>query len=212
MKRRGARTVDPANGTARLGDSDDAIRRFHELVWPQRAAVLRIARILTGNDAEADDLAQETLLKAYRRIETFRLGTDIRAWLMTILRNTRIDRARASGQASRQMSLEALEIEPAAPHAGAIESAADDVWRDPRQALNAFSDQQVIDALQRLPEEIRLTLLLIDVEGLDLKDAAEILEVPVGTIKSRAHRGRAMLREALLPIARELRLVRDRSK
>jgi RNA polymerase sigma-70 factor (ECF subfamily) len=65
----------------------------------------------------------------------------------------------------------------------------------------------MIQALQRLPEEIRWTLLLVDVEGMDHADAAAVLGVPVGTVKSRAHRGRAMLREALLPMARDLRLI-----
>jgi RNA polymerase sigma-70 factor (ECF subfamily) len=65
----------------------------------------------------------------------------------------------------------------------------------------------MIRALQRLPEEIRWTLLLVDVEGMDHADAAAVLGVPVGTVKSRAHRGRAMLREALLPMARDLRLI-----
>ena len=99
-------------------------------------------------------------------------------------------------------------VEPAeAPHADVTDQAA--LWERPDVALAAFSDQQVIDALQRLPEEIRLTLLLVDVEGLDHADAASILDVPEGTIKSRAHRGRGMLREALLPVARDMRLIRD---
>jgi RNA polymerase sigma-70 factor (ECF subfamily) len=96
----------------------------------------------------------------------------------------------------------------AAEHAG--ESEADAAWpRGPERVLDEFSDRQVIDALQRLPEEIRLTLLLVDVEQLRHEDAADVLQVPVGTIKSRAHRGRAMLRAALLPLARELRLVSE---
>ena len=149
---------------------EQATQRFYDLAWPHLAAVLRTARVLTGNSADAEDLAQETMLKAFRSIDRFREGTDARAWLMTILRRTRIDRLRASSSS-----------------AGTI----------------------VIDALRGLPEEIRWTLLLVDVEGMDHAEAAEILRVPVGTIKSRTHRGRAMLREALLPVARERRMVRD---
>jgi RNA polymerase sigma-70 factor (ECF subfamily) len=81
-------------------------------------------------------------------------------------------------------------------------------WHEPEAILQAFSDQQVIDALRTLPEEIRWALLLVDVEGLEHAEAATILNVPVGTIKSRAHRGRAMLREVLTPLARERRLLR----
>ena len=76
---------------------------------------------------------------------------------------------------------------------------------DPQAALEGFSDQEVIDALQALPAEIRWTLLLLDVEGLSIQEAAGVLEIPTGTIKSRAHRGRAMLREKLLPMAAKLK-------
>ena len=75
--------------------------------------------------------------------------------------------------------------------------------------LEQFSDAEMIDALSRLPEEIRWTLLLVDVEGMDHKEAAGVLDVPVGTIKSRAHRGRMMLRDKLLPLARQARIVKD---
>ena len=83
------------------------------------------------------------------------------------------------------------------------------MWRSPRDVLESFSDEQVISALQGLPEEMRWTLLLLDVEGLEQADVAKTLEIPVGTVKSRAHRARAMLRTALTPLARERRLIRD---
>ena len=187
--------------------AEEATRKFHALVWPQLTVVLRIARMLTGDDVEAEDLAQETMLRAFKGIDSFADGTDVKAWLVTILRRTRVDRLRSPATARRMTSLDAAEIEPAEPaHPETTDQ--DVLWERPGEVLNAFSDQQVIDALQELPEEIRLTLLLIDVEGLDQKDAAEILQVPVGTIKSRLHRGRAMLRSTLLPLAKELRLIR----
>lgn len=187
----------------------DATAKFHDFIWPHRAAVLRVARILTGDDeAEADDLAQETMLKAYSGINGFSDGSDAKAWLMTILRRTRIDRIRASRPTAGQVSLDAMESEPPGRFdADALDQG--ELWANPETVLNGFSDQQVIDALKNLPEEIRLTLLLVDVEGLDHQDAARILDVPVGTIKSRAHRGRGMLREVLLPVAREMRLIRE---
>jgi len=178
-----------------------AIRKFYDLVWPQRATVLRVARILTGNPAEAEDLAQETLLNAFRAVDRFQKGSNVKAWLTTIMRNARVDRLRAAGASSRDVSLHQIQLDPpdrSQPH---------EQWQSPQEILNAFSDQQIIDALQKLPEEIRWTLLLVDVQGIDHHDAAAALDVPVGTIKSRAHRGRAMLRETLLPLARQLRLV-----
>lgn len=179
--------------------------RFYQVVWPHAPAVLRVARILVGgNDAEANDLAQETLLKAFKRLDRYQDGTDVKAWLMTILRNTRIDHARAD--ASRKtVSLNALEFDMAAPGSAAEDPA--DWGSNPENVLNAFSDADIIKAMKHLPEEIRWTLLLVDVEGVDHAEAAKLLDVPPGTIKSRAFRGRAMLREALLPLARDRGLV-----
>ena len=163
--------------------------------------VLRTAHILCGgNSAEAEDLAQETMLKAYRAIEQYQDGTDVRAWLLTILRHARVDRIRSAAASAENVSLEDLAQDPA----GRSESEDLDrhaVAENPQIVLELFSDADVIRALAALPEDIRWTLLLVDVEGMDHKEAAEILHVPVGTIKSRAHRGRIMLREQLLPLA-----------
>ncbi len=157
--------------------------------------------------AEAEDLAQETLLKAFRAIENFRAGTDPKAWLLTILRNSRIDRLRTNAGSTQNVSLDALSQEPAA--AASDEKIDDTALQRPEEMLAVFSDAAVISALQAVSEDLRWTLLLVDVEGLDHSEAAEILGVPVGTVKSRIHRGHAALRQALLPLARDRRLVRD---
>ena len=185
-------------------DHEQSTKAFYDLVWPRRGDVLRVARILSGNAADAEDLAQETLLKAFRSIDTFRAGTDARAWLLTILRNVRIDRLRARGGFPEPVSLGQLDWDPAAPEREETPPA----WDNPEDVLNSLSDAQVIRALQQLPEDIRLTLLLVDVEQLLHEEAANILGVPVGTIKSRTHRGRGMLRAALRPLAHELRVLR----
>ena len=187
-------------------EHEQATRLFYDLVWPLRAEVVRVARLLLRDASEADDLAQEALMRAFAGIRSFRPGTDARAWLLTILRNARVDRLRSrqAHEAERTLSLDALEHEPA----GIGTDDASPEWRDdPERVLDAFSDQQVIDALAELPEEIRWTLLLADVQQMEQRDVAEVLGVPVGTIKSRVHRGRAMLRTALLPVARQMRLV-----
>lgn len=190
----------------------DSIDKFHRSLWPLLPQVLRVARILCGDAVEAEDLAQETMLRAYRGIDRFAEGTDARAWLLTILRNVRVDRIRSANSRPVAVGLDAGAIEEIAADQDASASLARErqaaqAMDDPASVLESFSDQQMIDALQRLPEEIRLTLLLVDVEALDHAQAAQILDVPVGTIKSRAHRGRAMLREALAPLAREMRLI-----
>jgi RNA polymerase sigma-70 factor (ECF subfamily) len=189
-------------------DQNQATRRFYDLVWPHRSDVLRVARFLCRDHAVADDLAQETLLKAFRALERTKVaGTNLRSWLLVILRNTWKDRLRASHV---EVSVEALSEEPES--GPAVETHGTDFRSDPQTLIEAFSDQQIIDALKTLPEEIRWTLLLVDVEGIGIEEAADILEVPSGTIKSRTHRGRAMLRERLRPLARERRLVTEDTK
>jgi RNA polymerase sigma-70 factor, ECF subfamily len=183
-------------------DQTRATRRFYQFVWPHRADVLRVAQFLCRNRATAEDLAQEALLKAFRAIDRLEAGPNVRAWLHSILRNTWVDRLRATS-AHRELSLSDLNDEPAAvvpEDAPCMEA-----LNDPQAALEVFSDQEVIDALQALPAEIRWTLLLVDIEGLSVQEAADVLDVPPGTIKSRAHRGRAMLREKLLPMAAKLK-------
>ena len=164
-------------------DSDRTSERFYELIWPHRADVLRVARFLTRHPFEADDLAQEALLKAFRRdrqpARDAQGGPGLKPWLLTILRNTWVDRVR-SAASRREVALGDGAVPPAAPLAEPWEGA------NPEELLNAFSDQQVIDALKGLPDEIRWTLLLVDVEGLGQQEAAEVLGVPTGTIKSRA--------------------------
>jgi RNA polymerase sigma-70 factor (ECF subfamily) len=173
--------------------------------------VLRTALILCGgNAAEADDLTQDTMLKAYRAIDRFEPGTDARAWLLAILRNARVDRIRAAAAArGAEVSLSGMAQEPADPPQ-TQELDPEIAAQNPQAVLEQLSDRELIDALQSLPEEIRWTLLLVDVQGMDHADAAAALGVPVGTVKSRAHRGRAMLRTALMPVARLRGLVRDR--
>lgn len=194
-----------------MNDSDVetplAVRRFQEIVWPLLPAVLRAARILCRDPNDADDLAQDTMLKAFRAIDSFSDGTNPHAWLMTILRNARLDRLRSGKSRAHDVSLDAIEADFSDPH---VEQ--DVHWGDdPARTLAAFSDRQVLDALADLPEEIRLTLLLVDVQSMDHADAAKVLGIPVGTVKSRAHRGRAMLRERLLPLARQMKLTGEAS-
>lgn len=188
-------------------EQQEATKRFYDLVWPHRSAVLRVAQILTQNLHEAEDLAQETLLKAFKAIQQFEQGTDARRWLLCILRNTRIDRIRAAGP-GREVSLDRLSAEVAddRPETPARD---ENEWHNPQEILNQFSDDSVIAALQQLPEELRWTLLLVDVEELKNEEAATVLDVPLGTVKSRAHRGRALLREALMTVAHERRLIRE---
>jgi RNA polymerase sigma-70 factor (ECF subfamily) len=175
----------------------DNIGRFYSELWPHRAVVLRSALFLTRSEADADDLAQETMLKAFKALDTLRDQTNPRAWLLTILRYTHIDRLRAKDE---QVSLDQLEYDIPSDPAHAASAAEPE--HDPDALLENFSDHEVIQALRELPREIRWTLLLVDVEGLPHDQAAEVLQIPVGTVKSRLHRGRKMLFHSLQSAAR----------
>lgn len=168
-------------------------KRFYQLAWPHMDAVLRTAQCLTHSSADAEDLAQETMVKAYKAINTIRDDSKAKAWLMGILRHARIDHVRAT---SHHASLDELKLEPARDD-GVGEAPFDALSQEPDEVLNSFSDEAVIRALRELPKEIRWTLLLVDVEGVEQRDAADVLAVPVGTIKSRLHRGRDLLRTVL---------------
>ncbi len=176
------------------------VQRFQSLAWPLRAVVLRTARYLTRRDDEAEDLAQDTMIKALRAMDSFQDGTDMKAWLMTILRRTHIDRLRAAHRHDRELSLDALELEPASPSADQA-GHFDGQWGQPEDLMARFEDEAIIQAMQALPEDIRWTLLLVDVEQMPQADVAAVLDVPQGTIKSRTHRGRAMLRDRLYEFA-----------
>ena len=161
--------------------------RFDEEIWPHAETVLRLAKLLTHRHADAEDLAQETLMRAYRGLARFD-GRNPRAWLLTILRNVRVDHLRAR----RDVPSSELTDEVAAPELeGEVQ------WSDPAALLERLSDEVMIAALLELPEDIRWALLLVEVEGLDGATAGEVMGVPEGTVKSRLHRGRAMLRKAM---------------
>jgi len=174
--------------------------RFQRLAWPYLPVLLRTARYLTHRDHEAEDLVQETLIKAMNAIDSFRDGTNMKAWLMVILRRTHIDWIRAKQRHPDVVSLDASQLSIEQEDHGEA-GLSDERWDEPEELLNRFEDEAIVDALKRLPEAIRWTLLLVDVEQIDHTDAANVLEVPIGTIKSRVHRGRQMLRDHLFEIA-----------
>ena len=176
--------------------------RFNVLVWPHAAAVLRLAKILAHDQSAADDLAQETLLKAFRSLDSLRDESKVKPWLMSILRHAHTDRIRREGD--HTVSLDCIEFDIAAQTEPNMPDPAS--YQDPGEIIERLGDQEIITALRDLPKEIRWTLLLVDVEGLGEAQAADALSIPVGTVKSRLSRGRRMLRERLVPSAPRLHL------
>ena len=184
----------------RSNDIQTTQQRFRREAWPLLPSVLRVATVLTGDPHRAEDLAQETMLRAYRHIHTFQSGTNMHAWLMTILRRTHVDIYRKESRQIDACSIDAIDAVPSTsrtPH----DDFADNEWTNPQAILERFDDAEIEQALRSLPEPMRWVLLLVDVEQFSTAEAAEALDVAQGTIKSRASRARAMLKEALTPLA-----------
>jgi RNA polymerase sigma-70 factor (ECF subfamily) len=157
---------------------------------------------MTRNAADAEDVVQETYLKAYRAYHTFQAGTNLKAWLYRILTNTYINRYRK--QVRRPNEVEFGEVEDlylykrmGSVEAGRAARSAED------EVLEHFVDADVKAAVEELPEHFRMPVLLADVEGFSYKEIAEILDVPIGTVMSRLHRGRKALQKALWAFAEE---------
>ncbi len=180
--------------------SDEQQRRFTQLAWPHLPTVLRTARYVAASEADAEDLAQDTMIKAMRAIDSFRDGTDMKAWLTTILKRTFIDKLRADQRRIQPQGLDDV-AHVADPNVSV--GVFDDDWPEPEELFNQFEDEAVIEALKRLPEDIRWTLILLDVEQMDQATTAGVLDVPIGTVKSRAHYGRKMLRDLLYQMAQK---------
>lgn len=159
---------------------------------------------LCGRSGDADDLAQETFLRAFERFELFQTGTNCKAWLFQILRNIWIDRLRKMNVTGRALPLEEqIVAEPA--HEDGV------TWSNSQDLLENFSDEHVIDALRDLPDDQRLTLFLVDVEQLSQNEVAEIMGVATGTVKSRTSRGRTALKRRLASHAKQMGLMRGRT-
>lgn len=179
---------------------------FVEEAIPQMEAVHRFAlRLSGGSEDDAGDLVQETYLRAYRAWESFRPGTNVRAWLFTICRNVFL-RARERRGRAMEVSVDAEpEVEALAATAGVWEA----MNADPERAFfDSFVDEDVLREIDKLPEPYREAVVLVDVEGFSYAEACEMLNLPVGTVKSRLYRGRRLLQQALYAYALEMGYVR----
>lgn len=165
-------------------------KEFENVAMPYLDNVFRMAFTLCRSRSQAHDLTQTTFLKAFKRFESFQLGTNCQAWLFRILRNHWLDVLRHDKTVGPTVPIYDTDlVEP--PQTDSLE------WEDARDILNRFSDQQVIDALGVLPEEQRVPIFLLDIEEMSQEEAAQTLDIPVGTVKSRASRGRLKLKVLL---------------
>jgi RNA polymerase sigma-70 factor (ECF subfamily) len=184
----------------------DRNRRFSEVVLPHLDAVYRAAVALAGQGPGAEDIAQATLLKALEALDSFAKGTNCKAWLLRILRNTWIDVLRRRQTAGTPLPLEE-DLLPAPPAPPEPAETLGLLQANGQALLESFADEDVIKALTELPADQRLTLYLVDVEQMDHREVAGVMGVPVGTVKSRASRARAVLKQRLLAKAKDLGFV-----
>jgi len=155
---------------------------------------------MTRNPADAEDLVQETYLKAYRSFATFEEGSNLRAWLYRILTNTFINRYRAKQRRPDETELDDVEDLYLYRRIGGLEAALASRSAED-QLMDLFTDDEVKHALEVLPESFRLPVLLADVEGFSYKEIAEMMEIPIGTVMSRLHRGRKAMHKQLYDFA-----------
>ena len=182
---------------------------FTGQAMPLMSSLYSAALRMTRNPADAEDLVQEAYLRAYRGFGGFEAGTNLKAWLYRILTNTYINSYRAKQRRPVETDLEDVEdlylyhrIHDAAA-SGLGSSAEDDL-------MERITDAEVVAALEALPETFRMPVLLADVEGFSYKEIAEIMDIPIGTVMSRLHRGRKALQKALYEFAVDRGLTGER--
>ena len=181
---------------------------FAEDAMPLMDGLYSAAMRMTRNAADAEDLVQETYLKAFNAYERFETGTNLKAWMYRIITNSYINAYRKKQRRPDESDIDDIEDLYLYRRLGGAESAvlsrsAED------ELLEMFGEDEVKLALEDLPEHYRMPILLADVEGFAYKEIAEILDVPVGTVMSRLHRGRKQLQKRLYSFAEEHRLLPD---
>ncbi|HEX3594615.1 MAG TPA: sigma-70 family RNA polymerase sigma factor [Polyangiaceae bacterium] len=182
------------------------LEEFERALLSHGSNLLAVATRLARNRAEAEDLVQDTLVKALRAKDQYEAGTNLKAWLLKILKNTFINRYRRSGL--ERNVLDGPDADPLAD--GWIGAATLRSMRDPEaQALRPILEREINDALDSIPEEFRLIVLLADVEELSYKEIADTVGCPIGTVMSRLHRGRRLLKTRLLEQARTIGISGD---
>src|SRR3954466_6341213 len=167
--------------------------RFEEEALGLADQVYRVARRLVGSREEAEDLMQETYARAFRSWQQYQPGTNLRAWLLRILTNLNIDRGRRVQRTPDQKPLEEGDYYLY----NQLESTIADENPDEERVLERLSQNAVVEALAEVPHDFRDVLVLVDIGEFSYAEAAQILDIPVGTVMSRLHRGRRILKQQL---------------
>jgi RNA polymerase sigma-70 factor (ECF subfamily) len=180
--------------------------RFEEEALGFSGQLYAAALRMTRNPSDAEDLVQETFLKAYRAYGTFEEGTNLKAWLYRILTNTFINKYRKDSRRPHEVDLEEAQDLYLYRRIG-LEAAGEAVRSTEDRILDGLVEEDIKRAVEALPESFRIPVLLADLEGFSYKEIADILDIPIGTVMSRLHRGRKALQRALWDFARTRGLV-----
>jgi RNA polymerase sigma-70 factor, ECF subfamily len=184
-------------------------RRFQEEALPYLDSLYAGALRMTRNPADAEDLVQETMLRAYRAFDRFEPGTNLKAWLFRILTNAYINVYRKRQREPQKIPQEEVEdfdlYQELKNHDPQFSETPESI------VLDALVDSDITDAIDDLPEQFRLAVVLSDIEGFSYAEMAEIMDVPLGTVMSRLHRGRKALQKRLWDLARDRGIVRGAS-
>jgi RNA polymerase sigma-70 factor (ECF subfamily) len=171
--------------------------RFEEDALALSDQVYRVARHLAGSREEAEDLVQETYARAFRSWRSFQPGTNLRAWLLRILTNLNIDRGRRQQRAPDTQPLEEGDYFLY----NRLEEAAGSPPSDEDRVVERLSQDDIVSALSAVPHDFRDVVVLVDIGDFSYQDAAQILDIPIGTVMSRLHRGRRILKRELAETA-----------
>jgi RNA polymerase sigma-70 factor (ECF subfamily) len=189
--------VEPEQGQRLATEARDRVR-FEEDALALSDQVYRVARHLASSREDADELMQETYARAFRSWRSFTPGTNMRAWLLRILTNLNIDRGRRQQRAPQMQPLEANDYflyDKLAENGDGVS--------DEEQVVERLSQDDIVTALSAVPHDFRDVLVLVDLGDFSYADAAQILDIPVGTVMSRLHRGRRILKRELAESALE---------
>jgi RNA polymerase sigma-70 factor, ECF subfamily len=174
--------------------------RFEEEALELSDQVYRVARHMVNSREEAEDLVQETYARAFRSWRTYTPGTNLRAWLLRILTNLNIDRGRKQ---QRTPDTQPLEEGDYFLYNRLEESVGDGGGEDEERVIERLSQDDIVNALAAVPHDFRDVIVLVDLGDFSYQDAAQILDIPIGTVMSRLHRGRRVLKRELAETAME---------
>jgi RNA polymerase sigma-70 factor (ECF subfamily) len=189
----------------------DRLRSFEEEALPHLDAVYRFALRLTGATADAEDLVQETFLRAYRSWDQYTPGTSAKSWLFTICRNTFLRQRERERRHDEVVERAVREGDGPSVPGGELPLFMPAAQSDPEGELfREMIDESILNAIERLPPDFRDAVVLSDLEGLSYAEIASVLDIPVGTVKSRLFRGRRLLQQELYSYAIEEGYIRPR--